>query len=250
MHVRIKVRKFVAIIINISKMGKYFDMLMEDVRMKEGLTSCMNCGVCTGVCPAAEFYNYDPRRIVDVVQTKDDDAIEGLLRSETIWYCGECMSCRPRCPRGNTPGYIIQALRTLSQKLGYFTDSEKGRQQLALKRVIGENIINTGYCLMPKLVDPELHPEQGPVWQWIYDNDQDVFERFGDNYCKVGVGAMRKIDPKSMQEIRDIFDVTGGTAFFEQIESCSAAKATEMGYNGADQDYFNEVYTANSGNHN
>ena len=43
-------------------MGKYFDMLMEDVRMKEGLHSCMNCGVCTGVCPAAEFYNYDPFR--------------------------------------------------------------------------------------------------------------------------------------------------------------------------------------------
>lgn len=46
-------------------MGKYFDMLMEDVRMREGLHSCMNCGVCTGVCPAAEFYNYDPRQIVN-----------------------------------------------------------------------------------------------------------------------------------------------------------------------------------------
>ena len=31
-------------------MGKYFDLLMEDVRMREGLHSCMNCGVCTGVC--------------------------------------------------------------------------------------------------------------------------------------------------------------------------------------------------------
>ena len=92
-------------------MGKYFDMLMEDVRMKEGLTACMNCGICTGVCPAAEFYDYDPRQIVNTVQTKDDDAIEQLLKSETIWYCGECMSCRPRCPRANTPGYIIQALR-------------------------------------------------------------------------------------------------------------------------------------------
>ena len=110
-------------------MGKYFDMLMEDVRMKEGLTACMNCGICTGVCPAAEFYNYDPRQIVNMVQTKDDDAIEKLLKSDTIWYCGECMSCRPRCPRGNTPGYIIQSLRTLSQKLGFFTESEKGRQQ-------------------------------------------------------------------------------------------------------------------------
>ena len=49
-------------------MGKYFDMLMEDVRMREGLHSCMNCGVCTGVCPAAEFYNYDPRQIVNIVR--------------------------------------------------------------------------------------------------------------------------------------------------------------------------------------
>ena len=119
-------------------MGKYFDMLMEDVRMKEGLHACMNCGVCTGVCPAAEFYNYDPRQIVCIVQTRDDDAIEELLKSDTIWYCGECMSCRPRCPRGNTPGYVIQALRTLSQKLGFFVESEKGRQQLALKRIIGD----------------------------------------------------------------------------------------------------------------
>ena len=67
-------------------MGKYYDMLMEDVRMHEGMKACMNCGVCTAVCPAAEFYNYDPRQIVSTVQTQDDEAIEALLRSETIWY--------------------------------------------------------------------------------------------------------------------------------------------------------------------
>ena len=103
-------------------MAKYFDMLLEDVRLREGLTACMNCGVCTAVCPAAAFYNYDPRQIVSIVQTRDDEAIEELLKSEEIWYCGECMSCRPRCPRGNTPGYVIQALRTLSQKLGFFVE--------------------------------------------------------------------------------------------------------------------------------
>jgi heterodisulfide reductase subunit C len=77
-------------------MGKYFDMLAEDVRLHEGLKASMNCGVCTAVCPAAEFYNYDPRQIVAIVQTRNDEEIERLLRSDTIWYCGECMSCRPR----------------------------------------------------------------------------------------------------------------------------------------------------------
>ena len=61
-------------------MGKYYDMLMEDVRMHEGMKACMNCGVCTAVCPAAEFYNYDPRQIVSTVQTQDDEAIEALIR--------------------------------------------------------------------------------------------------------------------------------------------------------------------------
>jgi len=120
---------------------------------------------------------------------------------------------------------------------------------LAIKRTIGENILKTGYCIKPNLVKPEMHPEQGPVWQWVYEHDRDVFERFGENYCKVGVGAMRKIDDKSMEEIRSIFDVSGGTEFFDKIEKYSDEKAREMGYDGADDHYFQDVYTYNSGNH-
>lgn len=222
-------------------MGKYFDMLMEDVRMKEGLHSCMNCGVCTGVCPAAEFYNYDPRQIVSIVQTRDDEAIERLLKSDTIWYCGECMSCRPRCPRGNT---------RLSQKLGLFVESEKGRQQLALKRIIGDNILRTGYCLVPRLVKPELHPEQGTVWQWIYDNDKEVYGRFTPVYMKQGAGALRRIDDESLDEIRRIFDVSGGREMFDDIERHSDRKAREMGYSeGAGERYLMDVFTTNSNEH-
>lgn len=230
-------------------MGKYFDLLMQDVRMKEGLTACMNCGVCTGVCPAAEFYDYDPRQIVDMVQTRDDQAIEELLKGENIWYCGECMSCRPRCPRGNTPCYVIQALRTLSQRTGFFVESEKGRQQLALKRVIGESIITKGYCLYPKLVNPDLHKEQGPVWKWIFDNDTEVYGKFSDVYNKGGMGIGRTIDDETIKEINKIFDISGGTEFFENIERHSERKATEMGYDGANEEYFWDIYTANNGTH-
>ena len=204
-------------------MGKYFDMLMEDVRMKEGLHSCMNCGVCTGVCPAAEFYNYDPRQI---------------------------MSCRPRCPRGNTPGYVIQALRTLSQKLGFFVESEKGRQQLALKRIIGENILRTGYCIVPRLVKPDLHPEQGTVWKWIYDNDREIYGQFTPVYMRHGAGALRRLDEESLAEINEIFKVSGGSEMFDTIERHSDRKAREMGYEeGADQQYMMDVFLSNSNEH-
>ena len=67
-------------------MEKLYDLLLKDIRFEEGLNACMNCGVCTAICPAAEFYNYDPRKIVDTVQTKDNYAIKELLKSETMKF--------------------------------------------------------------------------------------------------------------------------------------------------------------------
>jgi len=222
---------------------------MEDVRMVEGLKACMNCGICTGVCPSAVFYRYDPRQVVDIVQNKDDDAIEELMKGNEIWYCGECMSCRPRCPRNNTPAYVIQALRTLSQKLGFFVESEKGRQQLALKRFIGDTILRTGYCITPKGILPELHPEQGTVWKWIHENDVEIYSQFTPVYRTEGAGALRSIDAQGLKELHDIFDISGGTAMFDMIESYSDKKAREMGYDGASQEYLMDVYTKNSNDH-
>ena len=48
-------------------MEDLYRLLMRDVRFEEGLNACMNCGVCTAICPAAEYYSYDPRRVVDIV---------------------------------------------------------------------------------------------------------------------------------------------------------------------------------------
>jgi heterodisulfide reductase subunit C len=232
---------------------KLYQELSKDIRFVEGLKSCMNCGVCTAICPAAEFYEYDPRIIVGIVQSKDDKRIEELLKSETIWYCGECMSCKTRCPRNNTAGLIIMALRSLSQELGYFVESEKGRQQLAIKRVIGENIVNHGYCVIPESLVPEMHPEQGPVGEWIYKNTEEVFERVGANYKGEGEGALRKIPQESLDEITSIFEVTGGFDRFEKIEYFSKQKAESLGYSENEDnysDYIKHIYTTNNGRHN
>ncbi|MGD0754610.1 MAG: 4Fe-4S dicluster domain-containing protein [Bacteroidales bacterium] len=233
-------------------MGKLYDLLLEDVRFEEGLNACMNCGACTAICPAAEFYNYDPRKIVDEVQTKDDDKITGLLKSDTIWYCGECMSCKTRCPRGNAPGLIIMALRSLSQDLGFFTESEKGRQQLVLKRTVGHWILTYGYCLYLEGVGTSMHPEQGPVWDWIQDNWRELFKKMGANYQGDGPGILRRIPEDAMDEIRKIFKVTGGMKRFENIEEFSKKKAAELNLQldeGIENEYFRHIYKTNNGCH-
>ena len=228
-------------------MNTLFNRLMEDCRFREGLNACINCGTCTAICPAAEFYKYDPRHIADMVQTRDDAAIEEALKSEAIWYCGECMSCVTRCPRKNAPGLIIMALRSLSQDLGYFVESEKGRQQLALKRTVGSNVLNYGYCVYPRTFDPAYHPESGPISKWIDEHLEDVHKRLGSNLDGEGPGVLRKIPQSALDELKAIFDVTGGTERFEKIESYSKQKAEEMGL--SDEAYFQQITTKNSKNH-
>ena len=228
-------------------MGKLFDELSEDYRLKEGLKTCINCGTCTAICPAAEFYRYDPRKIVATVQRKDDAEIEALLKSDTIWYCGECMSCVTRCPRKNGAGLVIMALRNLSIKKGYFTASEKGRQIYPLTKALNGNILNLGYCVHPLTFSYTDHPESGPVFEWVLKNKDEVYGRLGANYRGNGPGALRKIPQEDLDELKAIYDVTGGTERLELVEKYSHAKAEEMGM--TDEEYLKYTFEYCSDKH-
>jgi len=221
-----------------------YDQLDKDVRYIEGLKACFNCGVCTAICPAAEVSDYDPRVIVDTVQKRDENELEILLKSNAIWLCGECLSCKTRCPRGNTPGYIIQALRALSIETGFFIESQQGRKQLAIKRTVGDHILNYGYCVFIDEVDNEMYPEQGPIWEWLRKNKESILERLGTSYKKDQSGALRNISKESLDDLKRIFDETGGTLRFEKIEKYSAAMAKELDidFSEGKDEYFRYLY--------
>ena len=52
---------------------------------------------------------------------------------------------------------------------------------------------------------------------------------------------------ESLQELKDIFEITGGKEFMDKIEDYSAQKAEEMGMNM--ESYFLHTYTDNNGKH-
>ncbi len=155
---------------------------------------------------------------MNLVAGGDEDTLTALLSSDTIWYCGQCMSCKPRCPRSNVPGTMIQILRSVSIRTGLFTGSGLGRQQLAIKRAIGHNILETGYCIHPTRVDPATHPEQGPVWAWMSGNAAEVYGRFDNHYDQAGPGLLRRISPGALDELNRIFEVTGCFEHWNRIE--------------------------------
>jgi heterodisulfide reductase subunit C1 len=225
-------------------MKELYAELAKDIRYIEGLKSCLNCGVCTAICPAAEVSDYDPRRILDIVQKKDESELEKLLKGDEIWMCGECLSCKTRCPRGNTPGYIIQALRAISIDTGMFTESGQGRKQLAIKRTVGDHILKYGYCVYIDEVDNDMYPEQGPVWKWLRENRESMLERLGTSYNKNQPGTLRNTSQDSLDALQKIFDETGGTKRLQKIEMNSAEKANELNIDFKDgkDDYFNFLY--------
>ncbi len=194
------------------------DEIYADPRIRENMNACINCGVCTALCPAADYYDYEPRNVERIILMRNADALEELMSSDYIWYCGQCMSCKARCPRQNAPGTVISALRYWSQKLGLFIRSPKGRQQLIIKQNIGKNIYELGYCVHPSRLTMEEHPEQGPVWQWILNNLEKVHALVDGNIDKNGPGPMRKIPEESLQEIRSILEGTGAIDLWNQIE--------------------------------
>ncbi len=66
-------------------------------------------------------------------------------------------------------------------------------------------------------------------------------------------GPLRKIPEAAKEELKKIFEVTGGTELFNTIEKYSKEKAEEMGLEfkdeGIDNEYFNEVFKANNKKH-
>ncbi|ODS36775.1 MAG: hypothetical protein A7316_09860 [Candidatus Altiarchaeales archaeon WOR_SM1_86-2] len=206
-------------------MGKLYDELSRDIEIKHSMHACMDCGTCTAICAAAEFYDYSPREVMDITQSRDDDRIRELISSDKIWYCGQCLSCKQRCPRGNNPGGVILALRRLSEKTGLFAESEKGRQQLIAKRLFGDNMLNRGYTLLATNPIPSHFPELGEDWEYYHKHMKEMRQWWGVPMdLENSPGCHRMIPEKDMEELRAIYKATGAVDLMNKVEEGMAKK--------------------------
>ncbi|OGS48902.1 MAG: hypothetical protein A3K68_07125 [Euryarchaeota archaeon RBG_16_68_13] len=75
----------------------------------EKLLSCIQCGMCSGVCPLGYAMDYTPRRMISALRA---GRIDDLYRSDAIWLCVACFNCTFRCPVGvPIPDRLIASLR-------------------------------------------------------------------------------------------------------------------------------------------
>ena len=97
---------------------------------------CMKCGKCSASCPAFDEMDIKPHQFVSYVQNEN---IEALVQSESLWKCLSCFACVERCPRDVKPGKLIDATRQLVVR-------QRGQNYLTADEI-------------PELLDEEL-PQQ------------------------------------------------------------------------------------------
>lgn len=91
-------------------MKKELEAIQNEVVRRSGVTpkKCMQCGKCSGTCPAYDQMEYHPHQFVYMVERGD---IEPLLNSKSLYKCLTCFACVDRCPRGVEPAKLVEALR-------------------------------------------------------------------------------------------------------------------------------------------
>lgn len=203
--------------------------LENHVIARHALTSCMNCGACTALCPAAEFYEFNPRAIMSVVQEKDETAVVELLQSDMIWYCHQCGSCKTKCPRQNSPFGMISSLRQLSQLKGWHVHSVRGRQQYFARHLWGGNLWNRACTLYFRDPDPERHKDFGPRFEAYFSGKEEFMRRIGAHPDMDGHLSGRKVAPETLDELRKLWAAGGAVYFWTLIEEAAARQAEERG---------------------
>jgi heterodisulfide reductase subunit C len=77
----------------------------------ENLQSCYQCGMCSGVCPAASNMDLSPRQVIELARLGMQ---EEIAESKTVWICATCLACTVNCPRGFDLSKLMEAIRLLT----------------------------------------------------------------------------------------------------------------------------------------
>lgn len=72
---------------------------------------CYHCRKCTAGCPVAFAMEYNPNKVVKMIQMGMRDEV---LNSSTIWLCASCETCVTRCPNDVDIARMMDSLREIA----------------------------------------------------------------------------------------------------------------------------------------
>jgi len=79
------------------------------------VSRCYQCKKCTSGCPSGQAMDYQCHEVIRLVQLGAKDEV---LRSNAIWLCASCKTCRERCPNDVDPAAVMDCLKILAVASG------------------------------------------------------------------------------------------------------------------------------------
>ncbi len=128
-----------------------------DPRHRDFVLGCLNCGECTTGCPAARFYDFSPREMLQIAQNGDATTLWDAMQ-EKIWACCQCYTCNMRCRFGNDIAGIISVMRELSVIHGV----ESTRKVLAPFGRSLTLLMTVGTQVSSDMIQPDFFRDWGP----------------------------------------------------------------------------------------
>jgi len=179
--------------------------LMEDVidwggeifgrEHMETIKECVQCGKCTGVCPAGRITALRTRKIFQMVQ---QDMREEIYNSPELWFCSTCYTCYERCPKGVKTTDLIRVIRNVASKDGYMHLQHK---------MVSMYVIKTGHTVPVKAEIGKMREE---LAKNVYPIDAiaPTVQRIPGIADKAGYPDLTD-KPEQMEQLRTIFKETG-----------------------------------------
>ncbi|UTB32696.1 MAG: 4Fe-4S dicluster domain-containing protein [Methanobacterium sp. ERen5] len=188
------------------KLNKNSHKLVDDVlkNLKAspdlGIYKCVQCGMCTSICPGASQSDYDPR---DMVRRVLEDDVS-IVDDENIWNCFSCYTCNSVCPSGNNASEVNQILRQMS------IDKGEGILKIQSFAAYGDSFIELGVGSVPSKFFDDMVKDVGPEYMNLKLDIEDI-------RSELGLGSYI-LPEKSIDEIEEILDKSGFKARLKRIK--------------------------------
>jgi heterodisulfide reductase subunit C len=161
---------------------------VDSYKLVENLETCLACGKCTGNCPVASLTpSYNPRQIISDVLNGN---AERWLASEEIWRCFWCANCATNCPNDIHFPLLMMQLRYMA------TEKKYGLKYIMPFRRFALRAREDGLTFGPS--------EKG----------REKIKRLRSN---LGASPWPEISERAKAEYKELFDLTGATAYVEAL---------------------------------
>ncbi|MHB8172199.1 MAG: 4Fe-4S dicluster domain-containing protein [Thermincolia bacterium] len=156
---------------------------------------CLQCGKCTGQCPAAAVTSsYNPRKIV---RDLTNGNVKRIVSSVELWQCFFCSGCYATCPMDINFPFFVFMLRLAAMSEGFGWEDVKQLESYAEK-----DYLKMGITVSSSERNPYVVEKRG-----------DMAEiRKG-----AGLPPQRIVSQRALAEINAISDLSGMTAFMKKI---------------------------------